>query len=157
NAALFGLAMVLSQSGQTQKADALYDQLLKLKPGSAVTCNNVAWMLATCPDEKLRNPRWAVELARKTIELDPKPRFIWNTLGAAEYCAGEWQAALQALEKSMALSKGGDSFDWFFLAMASWRLGEKDKAREWYDRAMQWMDKNQPKNEELGRFRAEAA
>ena len=26
-----------------------------------------------------------------------------------------------------------------------------------YDRAVQWMDKNQPKNEELRRFRAEAA
>jgi hypothetical protein len=37
------------------------------------------------------------------------------------------------------------------------RLGEKDKAREWYDRAVQWMDKNQPKNDELRRFRAEAA
>ena len=34
--------------------------------------------------------------------------------------------------------------DWFFLAMARWQLGEKDKAREWYDRAVQWMDKNQP-------------
>ena len=57
----------------------------------------------------------------------------------------------------MELRKGGDSFDWFFLAMAHWQLGEKDKAREWYDRAVQWMDKNQPKNEELRRFRAEAA
>ena len=34
---------------------------------------------------------------------------------------------------------------------------EKGKAREWYDRAMQWMDKNQPTDEELLRFRAEAA
>ena len=44
----------------------------------------------------------------------------------------------------MDLRNGGDSFDWFFLAMAHWRLGEKDKAREWYERAVQWMDKNQP-------------
>ena len=70
--------------------------------------------------------------------------------------AGDWKAAIAALEKSMELRKGGDSNDWFFLAMAHWQLGEKDKAREWYDRAVQWMDKNQPKNEELRRFRAEA-
>ena len=57
----------------------------------------------------------------------------------------------------MELRNGGDSFDWFFLAMAHWRLGEKDKAREWYDRAVRWMDKNPSKNEELRRFRAEAA
>jgi tetratricopeptide (TPR) repeat protein len=156
-AALFDLALVLSQSGQTQKAAEIYDQLLKIKPASAVACNNLAWMLATCPEEKLRNPRRAVELAKKAVELDPKSRFVWNTLGAAQYRAGDWQAALQALEKSMELGKGGDAFDWFFLAMAHWQLGEKGKAREFYDRAVQWMDKNQPTNEELRRFHAEAA
>jgi hypothetical protein len=57
----------------------------------------------------------------------------------------------------MELRKGGDSHDWFFLAMTHWQLGAKDKARAWYDRAVQWMDKNQPDNEELRRFRAEAA
>src|SRR5687767_3747973 len=41
--------------------------------------------------------------------------------------------------------------------MAHWQLGEKDKAREWHDRAAQWMDKHQPTDEELLRFRAEAA
>ena len=60
-------------------------------------------------------------------------------------------------EKAMDLRKGGDCFDWFFLAMAYWRLGEKDQAHQWYSRAVRWMDKNQPKNEELRRFRSEAA
>jgi len=41
--------------------------------------------------------------------------------------------------------------------MARWQLGEKEKARTWYDRAGQWMEKNQAQNEELQRFRAEAA
>ena len=40
--------------------------------------------------------------------------------------------------------------------MANWQLGEKDKARQWYDKAAQWMEKNEPKNEELRRFRKEA-
>ena len=67
------------------------------------------------------------------------------------------KAAIAALEKSVTLRKGGDSFDWFFLAMAHWQLGEKGEARKWYDQAIDWMDKNQPKNEELVRFRDEAA
>ena len=54
-------------------------------------------------------------------------------------------------------AKRGDATDWFFLAMAHWQLGDKDEARKWYDKAVEWMDKNQPKNEELLRFRAEAA
>jgi hypothetical protein len=70
---------------------------------------------------------------------------------------GNWKEAVAALEKLMKLRNGGDSFDWFFLAMARWQLGEKEKARTWFDKAVQWMDKNQPRNEELGRFRKEAA
>jgi hypothetical protein len=34
-------------------------------------------------------------------------------------------------------------------------LDEKDEARKCYDQAVEWMDKNQPQNEELLRFRAE--
>jgi len=56
----------------------------------------------------------------------------------------------------MELRRGGDSTDWFFLAMAHEKLGDKEKARQWYDRATRWMDKNQATDEELRRFRAEA-
>ena len=45
----------------------------------------------------------------------------------------------------------------FFLAMAHWQLGEKDKAREWFDKAVKWMDKGKKDDAELKRFRAEAA
>jgi len=33
------------------------------------------------------------------------------------------------------LGQGGDGFDCFFPAMARWRLGEKEEARSWDDRA----------------------
>ena len=41
--------------------------------------------------------------------------------------------------------------------MAHQQKGDKDQARQWYDRAAIWMEKNKPKDEELLRFRAEAA
>ena len=47
--------------------------------------------------------------------------------------------------------------DWFYLAMAHWQLGEKEQARQWYDRAVEWMDKNQPKDDEFPRCCSEAA
>ena len=65
-----------------------------------------------------------------------------------------------SLEKSCALQqdpKGGDAAQWFCLAMAHWQLGKKEEARNWYDEAVLWMDKNAKKNEELHRFRSEAA
>jgi tetratricopeptide (TPR) repeat protein len=82
---------------------------------------------------------------------------FWNTLGVAQYRAGEWKPAIEALEKSMELRKGGDSFDWFFVAMACRQQGKKELAGKWFDEAVQWMEMNNPKDKELLRFRAEAA
>jgi hypothetical protein len=56
----------------------------------------------------------------------------------------------------MSLREGGDSFDWFFLAMAHWRLGDRNQARMWLNRAVEWMDRDRPHDDELRRFRAEA-
>jgi Flp pilus assembly protein TadD len=88
--------------------------------------------------------------------LAPADPNNWTTLGIANYRAGNWKESLSALQKSIELSKGGDSSDWFLLAMAHAQLGDKDQARKWYDQAVAWMDKNKPKNEELLRFWAEA-
>jgi serine/threonine protein kinase len=118
--------------------------------------NDLAWLLATCPDAKVRDPKRAVGLARKAVELDPRAGY-WNTLGVAEYRAGNDTEALAALQKAMALTKGGNGFDWFIVAMAHARLDNKDAARAWYAKAVAWMEKEQPGNEELRRFRAEAA
>ena len=41
--------------------------------------------------------------------------------------------------------------------MAHWQLGHKPEARKWYDRAVQWMKKRKPNDEELRHFRTEAA
>jgi hypothetical protein len=40
--------------------------------------------------------------------------------------------------------------------MAHWQLGEMEVAREFYDRAVAWMNEKAPQDPELSRFRAEA-
>ena len=45
--------------------------------------------LATCPEAKFRDPKQAVELAKKAVELDPQGGNYWNTLGTAHYRAGD--------------------------------------------------------------------
>ena len=45
----------------------------------------------------------------------------------------------------------------FFLAMAHHQLGQKDAAREWYEKAVQRMEKIAPHDALLLRLRAEAA
>src|SRR5260370_18294218 len=82
----------------------------------------------------------------------------WGTLGVAHYRNGEWQEAVTALEQSLTLQKVGSSTDFFFLAMAKWQLGDKDEAREWYDKGVKRMAEETTKDAELRRrFRDEAA
>jgi serine/threonine protein kinase/tetratricopeptide (TPR) repeat protein len=151
-----GLNLLYNQK-KWAEAIAVGRKAVEFELDNAFISNRLAWILATCSEGKLRVPKEAVARASKAVQLAPGVGTYWITLGAAQYRAGEWKAAIGALEKSMELRKGGDSLDWFFLAMAHWQLGEKEKARTWYDRAVQWMDKNQPNDEELRRFRAEAA
>jgi serine/threonine protein kinase/tetratricopeptide (TPR) repeat protein len=142
--------------GQHNSAAADLNKAIELNSAFAPLWNNVAWFLATGADSKVRDPKRAVEMAMRAIKLAPKEGSSWNTLGVAHYRAGDWKAALDALVKSMEVRKGGDSFDWFFLAMAHWQLGQRDEARKWYKKSVEWMEKNNPRDEELIRFRAEA-
>jgi GlpG protein len=135
-----------------------FERALEVDPGYVWAfggINEVAWIRATSPDPKVRDPARAVELARQAVDLDPEEADYWNTLGAALYRAGQPAKALEALEMAMGLREGGDAFDWFFVAMARHALG-RDDARVWYDRAVAWMQEHAPDDEELKRFRAEA-
>jgi tetratricopeptide (TPR) repeat protein len=155
--ALTARGEVAEANASYQKAIAGMNEAVRHNPSDPKAHNNLAWFLATYRNLRFRDPAWAVELARRAVELAPKERDYWNTLGAANYRAGDWKAAIAALEKSSELRNGGNAFDWFFLAMARRQLGQANEARTWYDKAVAWMEKNGPKNEELLRFRAEAA
>jgi tetratricopeptide (TPR) repeat protein len=138
-----------------QFRERIMSLVANLKDAKAL--NALAWNIVSTNARSRSEVEFAVHVAAKAATLYPQDGAIVNTLGVAQYRAGKWQDAIEALEKAMKLRKGGDAFDWFFLAMAHWQLGHKDKARTWYEKAVEWMDKYQPKNEELLRFRNEAA
>jgi tetratricopeptide (TPR) repeat protein len=131
------------------------DQPSSWQPGRAKTCNQLARHLVVV-EPQLRDPTRAVPLAEEAVRLAPEMGDYWNTLGVAQYRAGKWQDAVTSLHKALELREGG-SIDWFFLALALGQLDEKAEAQKWYGRAIEWMQKNQPNNPELIRFRAEAA
>ena len=121
--------------------------------------NNLAWLLATCPELEIRDSREAVKHARVAVDIEPTTGNYWNTLGVAFYRNGEWDLAYDALNRSIRLrGNGGDSFDWFFLAMIDHKQGRKRSAIEWYEKAVTWYQtQRRPNDDELYRFQTEAA
>jgi tetratricopeptide (TPR) repeat protein len=126
----------------------------------AALCNGLAWLYVTGP-EKLRDPTKALPLAQKAVRMAPENRNYRNTLGVVYYRLGQWDAAVETLQRSFQNSKS-EAHDLFFLAMCYQRLGEPAKARQCYDRALRWWQSQgalipEDEVEELNAFRAEAA
>jgi hypothetical protein len=126
--------------------------------GKDVTVLNAfAWELVKAPTSGRSDAEMAVQAAEMATQISPDDWFAVNTLGIAYYRVHDWQASIEALERSIKRRNGGDAFDWFFMAMAHRQLGNKDEARKSYDKAVAWMEKNQPDNVDLRDFRVEAA
>jgi eukaryotic-like serine/threonine-protein kinase len=152
-----GLGFVLDRQGKGEEAIAEYRTVVRLLPDDAYAHNILAWALATHPNPNRREPAEVLEHARKAVALAPNDGNFHNTLALAEYRIGNWAESIAAAERSIALAKGADASDWFFLAMAHFQRGVKDPSRSYFDRAVAWTTKNNPKNAELLAFWREAA
>lgn len=135
------------------------DMSLKSKPPhetSADDANAFAWYLATCPFVDLRDPEQAIYWAKIAVKKRPGDGGMLNTLAVAHFRSGEWETALRLFNQSMESRAGGDSYDWYFVAMGNWQIGNHDKAREWLAKSIQWAKEHYPTDSPLLRFQAEA-
>jgi serine/threonine protein kinase len=132
---------------------------VKQRPTDPAALNDLAAFLIHCPDRRFRDPKQAVGLARKATDLAGQEGYLWITLGHACYRAGNWPAAQTALEKAIALRKGGDASEGLFMAMTLWQLSKPADARAWYDRTVASLSKDNLVGDGplIGDWRVEAA
>jgi tetratricopeptide (TPR) repeat protein len=147
--------LVLAQSWVS--ARSAFERALDATPGDPRIQNDLAWLLANCPDLHLRDAPRSFLLATQAVKSQPNNVTYRNTLGVAHYRIGDYRAAITELTKTEELAPDR----WFahnaiFIAMSHWQLGEHETARDWFGRAVQWLEKNSPTDNELRRFRAEA-
>jgi tetratricopeptide (TPR) repeat protein len=92
----------------------------------------------------------------RAVELEPDEEWHWWNLGSAHYRAGDYRSAIEALEKEIGFA--GESFadSAIYLAMAHWQLGDKEIAREWYQKVVDRMTNDVARTPSLLRLRAEA-
>jgi tetratricopeptide (TPR) repeat protein len=87
-------------------ADAIkdYEEALKLTPDDTGVLNNLAWVLATSPEDGLRNAERSIELGTKACELTKYERpHILSTLASGYAEKGDWENAIKWSSKAVEL------------------------------------------------------
>jgi tetratricopeptide (TPR) repeat protein len=108
----FNLGNAFMQEGRAAEAIAHFQQGLEIKPDDPSARNNLAWLLATCPEASLRNGDRAVELARQANALagGKNPDFL-RTLAAAFAEGGRFGDAAQSAQKAIELARAAGQQD----------------------------------------------
>jgi eukaryotic-like serine/threonine-protein kinase len=101
--------------------------------------NNLAWACALAPDA-VSDWKRPLELAEKAAAKGRNAEAL-NTLGAVEVRAERERDAIQHLQEGMKLQgKGGTAWDWLFLAIAHFQLGQPMEAQTCLAKAVAWID-----------------
>jgi tetratricopeptide (TPR) repeat protein len=96
------LAGLLVQEGELRQAAGHYRQAIAAKPDCVEALNNLAFILATASDDRLRDGAGAVLLAERALRLPPvKGMCVAGTLAAAYAEAGRFADAIATAEKAV--------------------------------------------------------
>jgi tetratricopeptide (TPR) repeat protein len=88
------------------------------------------------------DPAAVVTMAEQAVAADPRCAWYLHTLGMAHYRAGKFDRAIERLRESAAARPAWSAnvVNWLGLALAYHRLGQTKEARQWWDRAVGWID-----------------
>jgi protein O-mannosyl-transferase len=100
----FRFGQVLQAQHHFAAAKSEYQKALELNPQNSPVYNNLAWLLATCPDSSLRDGEKAVALAQEAEQLDglESPQLL-DTLAAAYAEAGRFGEAVETARQALNL------------------------------------------------------
>ena len=120
--------------GKHAEAIADFNKALELQPENSGILNNLAWVLATSPDDKLRDADRSIQLGAKACEVTGyKAPHILSPLASGYAEKGDFETAVKWSSKAVELSTG-DSKDQLRKELESyqqkkvWR--EKQEAEE---------------------------
>jgi tetratricopeptide (TPR) repeat protein len=126
------------------RIEAIVPEAARRGRDRAPTLYILADLLTASPVASRRNPQLSLNLARRAVELQPDLQIARQSLGWAQYRAGDWRSCLESLEKP---GKDGD----FVQAMARWQLGDLAQARADFGRADAWLEGYERRFEERRR------
>lgn len=98
-------AIGFASKKELARAIAFYDRALAENATPTIAANNLAWILATASEAKLRNPARALELARQCAASQADSPISVGTLAAALAATGQFEDAASTLERAIGLAR----------------------------------------------------
>jgi protein O-mannosyl-transferase len=100
---IVGTALV--QQGRVREGVEEWQQVLAIQPDNGNALSNLAWILATSPDDSLRDGAKAVQLAEEALRISGRRiPIIFRTLAAAYAENGEFSKAIQIAQQGIELA-----------------------------------------------------
>ncbi len=102
------LGLQREREGRPASAVKLYREALRRNPNSIMAMNNLAWLLATHPDDSIRDGAEAVRLAEQAAQISKSRNpTILDTLATTYAEAGDFDKAISVARKAIELAKAG--------------------------------------------------
>lgn len=125
-----GTLWLMQKEWAKAKADFLAAaELYPDAPRAAENVNNLAWLLATCPDDSIRDGKRAVELAEKAYAASPGIATA-DTLAAAYAEVGDFTKAIETQNKVIVLARRfGDPEEPHLVRLAEYEAGQPHRLK----------------------------
>jgi len=90
-----------AERGDFSQAIADFHRSLQMDPNAVEAYRSLAWLHATCPDDRHRNVEQALLLARKALTLAPDDPLVLEALAASHARAGRFAEAVQVQQQAV--------------------------------------------------------
>ncbi len=96
---------VLIQQGRIREGVEEWQKVLEIQPDNGNAMSNLAWVLATSPDDSLRDGAKAVQLAEQAMRISGRRiPLLFRTLAAAYAERGQFSEAVQTAQQGIELA-----------------------------------------------------
>lgn len=106
------LGQLYESRQQLQLARDSYRKALQINPNSLPALNNLAWLLATAADLRIRDGNQAVELAEKSVRLTKRSHAgLLDTLATGLAEVGRLDEAIETADQAIAIARKSSKFN----------------------------------------------
>lgn len=145
----YAAGQIIPAQDAFQQALALREKLVVSHGASPQYRDSLAWLLATCPCDELRDGKRAADRSRLTTSSALDSTQYWLTMGAAQLAINDDADALDTLNKSLHFRGQDDGVTLCLKSLAESKLKKTELARKSLAAAKAYQTDQKPADEEL--------